>query len=653
MHPGVVGRRGRGSRRALLFACALASVLPAWPIQAQETPELTLSLDAISPWIDDAHPLEISLRIRNLADAPRTDLRVEAWLLQPVHSRSQLAEVVDGDSAEVFSTATISDVTVRTSRVVRLRATRDELGSPGLGIYPLSIRVSDGDGLLTESRTAVPVINDPPSTRIRMLTVADIVDPDPPIRLQGGYDPATIDVSAMRAAADRIDALDGSRPLVHVDGATVEAIADLSDGALIRSADGRISDLDAGSGTATVAARLLRSLRRVALGGGTATTTYVPIDIGAMIASRATSRVGRQFSRADDVIRAQLDRLPVDALVRPELRDREAFPVDTAIVSPDQIESIAGAPFSPDLFGVSTPVGLDEMRVLVSDERLTTLSRGDPGWVASAQAIVAETALRWLELPLVADERLMVFAPDPSAPPRLLDHVADAFRRAPWLRRVLPAQAGDAAGTATIAASQEPVRTLSLAIPAAGRSLRAIRSVLPEDASEVAAARITEWETAILIAERTIDGSVGDPELADAIRTDIDAHLDRLKAATDRRITLTSRQGEIPIVLQNENDFTVQINVHLSGSRLSFPDGRDFPVRLDPGDTTLDVPVEVLGQGTFPLEVSITTPAGTVLSTTLVDLRSTRVSRVAAIVIGGAILFLFLQAARKRRKVRA
>lgn len=657
MHPGTVGRRGPGRRRAFILACVLAAVVPLPVARAQDAapdPEtLTLSLDAISPWIDDTHPLELEIRLRNLGDEPRTGLKVEAWLLQPVQSRTQLAAVVDGESSSVFSTTELRSITVRSSRVVRINADRAQLGSPGLGIYPLSIRVSDAAGLFLEERTAIPVVANAPTTQLRVLTALDITDPDPPVRLQGGYDPSTIDVGSMRAAADRIDALDGSRPFVGVDGATVEAIADLADGALTRTDDGRISDLDAGGETATIAARLLTSLRRVALGGAIATHPYVPIDLGALTASRASSRIGRQFARAKDVFRGVLGHGPAEAMFDPELRDRASFPVTTALVDPSQLDAITDAPFLPDLFDVSTPVAMDAIRLLVTDERLTELSRGDAGWVASAQTIVAESALRWLELPLFAAERVLVFEADPLAPPRLLEHVADAWRRAPWLRRVLPAQAGEARGSATLAASSEPVRTLSLAIPAASRALRSIRSVLPDDASEVAITRIREWETAVLISERATEDGVGDAALADAVRLDIDAHLDRLRAlARPEGVTLTSRRGEIPIVLDNGNDFSVEVNVHLTGRRLSFPDGRDFPVRLDPGDTTLDVPIEVLGQGAFPLEIAIAAPDGTVLTTTVVELRSTRVSRVAAAVVGGALLFLFVQAARKRRKVR-
>lgn len=658
MHPGTDGRRGPGRGRAFTLACVLAAVVPLPVARAQDAgpgdPEMTLSLDSISPWIDDEHPFELEVRLRNLADVPRTGLRVEARLLQPVGSRSQLAAVVDGQDSSTYSSISVDDITVTSSRSVRITADRSQLGSPGLGIYPLSIEVSDVDGAFLEERTAIPVVANAPTTRLRILTAFDVTDPDPPVRLQGGYDPAAIDVGAMRAAADRLDALDGSRPFVAVDGATVEAIADLSDGALTRSEDGHISDLDPRGETAAVAERLLSSLRRIANGGALAFHPYVQVDLSALAALRASSRVQRQFRRAKAAFREILGHGPTRTMFNPDLVDRAWFPVSGALVAPGQLEAVSDAPFLPDLFDVSTPVAIDDTKLIVSDARLTELSRGEAGWVASAQTIIAESALRWLELPLFAGERLLVFQADPLAPPRLLERVAAALRTAPWLRRTLPAQVGEARGAATIPVDTEPVRSVSLAIPAASRALRAIRSVLPEDASEVAVARVDEWETAVLVAERVTEDAIGDEALADAVRRDIQAHLDRLEALPrPEGVTLTSRRGEIPIVLGNGNDFAVEVIVHLTGRRIAFPEGRIFPVRLDPGDTTLGVPVEVLGQGAFPLEVSIATPDGTALTTTTVELRSTRVSRVAAGVVGGALLFLFIQAARKRRKARA
>lgn len=652
MPPRVHGRRDPGRRRAgILAVLLLTGGVPQARAQETTAPPTpwTLSLESISPWIDDERPLRIAVRIRNAAEAPRT-VRLETTLLQPVTSRSELAAIVDGTEATPFATVGSREIAVTTSRVVRFRASRRALGTPALGIYPLAIRLADDSGTLLEARTAVPVVADAPSTRLPVLSVLDLVDSDPPIRLEGGYDPATIDTDALRLGAERAEAFVRARPLVSVDGASLEAAADLADGALTRTADGRISDLDATSPTALAARRWANAVRALADAGGAATSSYVPIDLDALGASRASSRIRRQFRRGTAALRDVLGADPVNTLVAPELRARDRFPVGTAVVPASAIAATEGAPFSPDLFGVSTPLAIEDLRVLVADERLTAVSQGTTGALLSAQTLVAETALRWLELPLAAEERLLVFLADRAAPPRTLAHIAASFAEAPWLDPVLPPDAGTPRGTATVAPDDEPVRTLSLAIPAASRAVRALRSVLPEDASEIALARVDEWETALLIAERVTGDGVGDPALADAVRADADAHLDRLRAATrSAAITLTSRQGEIPIVLENGNDFAVDVRVHLSGRRITFPDGAAFPTRLEPGDTTLDVPVEVLGQGRFPLEISIVTPSGIVLTTNEVQLRSTGVSRVATVVVGGALLFLFAQAFWRRR----
>lgn len=642
----------KGRVRTGLCAAALASLLlPASPAQAENP--LNLSLERISPWVGEGRPFQIDVRIRNQTGQIHRGVSVQVRLLTPVSSRSSLRSALNGELRGTVASLSKSDLNIDQSSLVRFEATRVELNSLSLGVYPVSVQITDPDGEFIELRTAVPVIAQAPTSRIKALTVLDLVDPDPPVILGGGYDPETLDAAAMEARAERLDAWGEVPALVAVDGATLDAANDLRDGAITRTTDGDLADLDPSGAVATSASKLLASLLEISETARFAHQPYVPIDPGALAASRAVSRIGRQFRQGATTVRARLSD-PTHVTLVDDLSDSAHYPasVTSFLGSPDQISSVDGAPFSPELFGTSTPLAVDGRRLLVSDERLTELGAGELGWLLSAQAIVAETAMRWLELPDSSPDRLIVFAPPTDVSPRLLSLVSNSFADAPWLNNVLPADAGVPEGIATPSQPSEPVQTLSLAVPAATRSLRAIRSIIPPDAGPVAIRRIREWEDGILISERVTPEGVGDTALADAIRMDIESHLDRISTPAGRRVTLTSRSGEIPIVVENGNDFPVNVQVHLGGERLKFPQGDKIDVRLEPGGGTVDAAVEVFSQGTFQLEVAVLTPSGIVLGNTAVNLHSTQVSRVAFLVVAGALVFLFLQAWRKGRRAR-
>jgi hypothetical protein len=174
-----------------------------------------------------------------------------------------------------------------------------------------------------------------------------------------------------------------------------------------------------------------------------------------------------------------------------------------------------------------------------------------------------------------------------------------------------------------------------------------------------------------------LGGLVGDPALASSLQQSLlvstgtetpneqrPAYIDRVNNALSTvsgavtlpdqfRITLTSRSSDIPIALTNLSNQSLQVRVTLDSDQLEFPEGTDIPTTLDPGTTRLEVPVRVRTSGAFTLDVTVTSPDGSiVLDTSTFDVRSTAISGVGLALSIGAGLFLLVWWGRHWRKAR-
>jgi hypothetical protein len=119
------------------------------------------------------------------------------------------------------------------------------------------------------------------------------------------------------------------------------------------------------------------------------------------------------------------------------------------------------------------------------------------------------------------------------------------------------------------------------------------------------------------------------------------------------RITLTAREGTIPLSIANTSSETVRVRVQLASSQMEFPDGETIDLDVPPGGTRTDVEVRLRASGAFPLSVTITSPdSSVVLDRTRFTIRSTAISGVGLVLSIGAGLFLLVWWARHWRTTR-
>lgn len=129
----------------------------------------------------------------------------------------------------------------------------------------------------------------------------------------------------------------------------------------------------------------------------------------------------------------------------------------------------------------------------------------------------------------------------------------------------------------------------------------------------------------------------------------------RLRLPSRRTVTLTAMTARIPFTIVSTARHAVRVLVALSSPDLRFPDGRDFPVVLKPGEDTLYLAIGARSSGDFPLSISLLAPAGDVLlARERVTVRSTAISWVAVVLSAAALLLLagwWLRTSRRRRHV--
>jgi hypothetical protein len=118
-------------------------------------------------------------------------------------------------------------------------------------------------------------------------------------------------------------------------------------------------------------------------------------------------------------------------------------------------------------------------------------------------------------------------------------------------------------------------------------------------------------------------------------------------------ITLTAREGTVPLTIRNDTGGPVQVQVHLRSSRLELPGGDSFAMTLSETTTRVDIAVKTRSSGSFPIDVEVTSPDGRVaLAATRYSVRSTAVSGVGVVLSAGAGLFLVVWWARHWREHR-
>lgn len=112
---------------------------------------------------------------------------------------------------------------------------------------------------------------------------------------------------------------------------------------------------------------------------------------------------------------------------------------------------------------------------------------------------------------------------------------------------------------------------------------------------------------------------------------------------SNRSITLTAREGEIPVTVRSNLGYPVRAVLRVLSDTLEFPEGNehalDLPIRQN---RTQQFAVRAQSSGSFPVRVRVESPDGLLLSESRFTVRSTAISGVGTALSIGAGLFLLV-----------
>ena len=141
-----------------------------------------------------------------------------------------------------------------------------------------------------------------------------------------------------------------------------------------------------------------------------------------------------------------------------------------------------------------------------------------------------------------------------------------------------------------------------------------------------------------------------------AVDNRVDKQLSLIRVPASRSITLTAREGEIPVTVLNETGYPVHVQVRLSSDQLRFPGGTRAAVQsvdLTHRNTTARFRVQARTSGSFPIRIELVSPDGQLtVGTSRVVVRSTAASGVGIVLSVSAALFLLVWWARHAMRAR-
>jgi hypothetical protein len=570
-----------------------------------------------------------------------------------VRSRSELAASMEGAElrGRVIDTVTPLSALAPDADGARRVAVSLDPATGGLalqteGVYPVQLIAQDALGTPLATLVTHLILAPPSDDEAPALGVAVVVDLGAPPALQP----------------------DGT---IELDRGAVDAMGQLVTGLLAAptvpvTMAASPETLDAlQASTEPADALLLDGLRSAAGGRYVLARPYVEVSPDELVASGLAGEVGEQLSQGRRALTDALGVEPVTTVgVAPPTLDTDGANAlryngqRRLVVAEDRFE-----PLSPDTISYSLAqpfllTGPAPVEVLSTDatvlERLAT--DDGPGLVVSR--VLAELALLRLEQPSVARSVVVPIGPGVPATVERLLLEGLAFGR-PFAAMSLD-QAFDHAEPLLDGGGNQLHRALvPLAItPLPAQDRRAIadaRAHLETFAELVGndGAVLDPLSRHLLLASSSaLGGSARRAHLA-AVEGAVDAVSGAVSTPGSVTLTLTARDGTIPLTITNDARIPLHVSVRLSSRKLEFPDGDTIDLDLPEGITRIDINVRTRATGAFPLDATVVTPDGQrVLANTRYTVRSTAVSGVGLVISLGAGLFLVVWWARHWRRTR-
>jgi hypothetical protein len=656
----------------------------------QAAPALEVVLTSVSPVVSPKIRLDYRVTVRNLGRVPVGGLVVRAGLGEPVDTRSELAGLLATPGAaagtrplDEFRPAVAAVAPGASERLERRRvALPSGLSDQRAGVVlPLTVVVEASGAAGPVSASLTTFVVDLPARASQPLRTALLVPVREPTHRNPAGDFVDDKLAELLAPTGSLGAVAAelARPgapeaTMVVDAMLVEDATAMVGGWRLLQA-GKRTTIAAGDRRSGHADQFIQSLKKAASGHPPAAFAYGNADLPALVRAGTGDRAEAAVRVGRDLLRDHLGTPPQESL---------AWPVDGAVDGAllqtlEQTRSdvvVLGERHLPPPPTTATQnatvdlgTGPDPQRALVGDAELSAAlvdPRAASAPVEWAQRILAETAVAWLERPNSTDPRGVLLAPPQSWRPTgtFFRSLVRGLGAAPWLRLQQAATLADdvpqgpeegerqlATVTAADIAAGLPSAYLTRLEQTRSQLLSFRRAV----GNDFGPASGGSFEHDLLVAESSdwrparIRGR--GRGFVRAVTQGINSVYRRIEVGTTP-VTLTARQGKIPITVANTSEERVTVVLRLTSPKVDLPAASD-PFVLEPGRrTTQLLQVGTRATGTFPIQVEVLTPdRREAIAAGEIRLSSTAFNRVALALTGGAagVLLLWWRFGRRRR----
>lgn len=431
-------------------------------------------------------------------------------------------------------------------------------------------------------------------------------------------------------------------------------------------------------GSAPGDVELLDRLRSATGASQVLATPYVRLDLGAWLDAGLDDQLTAQLTRGAAVVDQRLARadprtwVADEGLGAAELARLSERGADQVVLPEAALAPLDQGTFPTTLvrpFRIPNPLGVPQLAIQADALLQGHLEPGDQPVLAGHQ-LLADLAVLYFDRPDLPHGAAVVppqgWDPDRALLGVVLDGLATSTILEPatadeLFARVPPATTeGQAADPSTedgaevlvrevFPAPSAPLGDYPVALASTRADLASYQGMLATDNP-----RAQPIEERILVSGSSDLGPGQRETYLSAAVGAIAAELSALDAPNGQSVTLTAREGEVPLTLRNELGYPVDVVVRLdSTDRLTFPEGDTIAMTLDEEMERISLQVRARTSGDSPLRVEVTSPDGRLTVTeTQFRVRSTAVSGVGLVLTVGAGLFLALWWARHFRSVR-
>lgn len=666
-------------RRLLATTLLAVFITPVLPMpRASAQAELQVELIEFPSWLDREGTIRIGLRVANRGDEVATGLRVSMSIHDGIDTRSQLERAFDESLGPVVGSDTFAlaeEIQPRSAKDIYVEKPLQEISffrtGPDDRAYPVRITLRNGDVASEPIDTFMIFASTPAIEPLRLALIVPIHHPvvySPSLEINENVDELieAIETGRISRLLNALDAYPDVPITLAPTGLFLDMLHDLADG---YTREGESEPVDP-TDPAAVAAGLAIQRMRTAVARPFTRIVSAPYSLSALpvLGERlADFRASAQIGATRNLIQQVIGEPPLTGWVlplpgvldEPSMSILQSSGPTTVILQPESLQLGRTSLTRAAPAEASTRFG--SSGILITDDGLSSrLDTRGLDAIRARQQFLAETFTIYLERP--AQPRI-VAAVAPTVwrmPAGAISGILAAMASSSWLRGIGPDQAipelGHApsvrleSGDALLDEDQIPPSEYFESLEAAGRSIDKFSEISPPQELLMALdkrmliAESSEWWTS----RKNL--SLG-RNFANAVNTTVEEEFSKLRAPSPLTITLTSRNGVIPLSITSNADYPVDVVIRLESTQLQFPGtercagsstGRCIEIkRLPPLSQTVEVQTIAEGTGTFPVRVVLQTPSSsTELDSTRLSVRSTAYNVVGTGITIGAGLFL-------------